>query len=146
MPDVMPAAMSAAETPVLLYDGECGFCARSVQFVLARESPDRRAALRFAPLQGEFGQRVRTQHPELQGVDSVVWYDPVTDRAQVRSAAGLAVLRHLRGIWGALATVGWMVPRPVRDAVYALIARNRHRLAGESCLVPAAGERVRFLQ
>jgi predicted DCC family thiol-disulfide oxidoreductase YuxK len=135
----------AAPTPVLLYDGDCGFCARSVQFVLARESPARRAQLRFAPLQGGFGQRVRTAHPSLQRVDSVIWYDPTRDEPLVRSAAGLAVLRHLGGPWRLLAALGALIPRALRDSIYDAIARNRHRLAGEACLVPSAEERARFL-
>lgn len=133
-------------TPVLLYDGDCGFCARSVQFVLARETPARRQGLRFALLQGTFGQQVRLAHPSLNGVDSVIWYDPARDVTLVRSAAGLAVLRHLGGWWGVLGAIGRWVPRPLRDGVYNAVARNRHRLAGEACLIPTASERARFLE
>lgn len=136
----------ADQAPVLLYDGDCGFCARSVQFVLARETPARRSALRFAPLQGAFGQCVRRAHPTLEGVDSVVWYDPQRDETRVRSGAGLAVLHHLGGIWTVAAMVGRLVPTPIRDAVYDWIARHRHRLAGEACLVPTTEERARFLE
>jgi predicted DCC family thiol-disulfide oxidoreductase YuxK len=134
-----------AHPPVLLYDGECGFCARSVQFVLAHERPGQRAGLRFAPLQGLFGQAVLRGAPALAGVDSVVWFAPATGETLVRSDAGLAVLRHLGGIWGLLGVVGRLIPRPLRDRAYDLIARNRHRLAGVSCLVPTAEERPRFL-
>jgi predicted DCC family thiol-disulfide oxidoreductase YuxK len=132
-------------SPVLLYDGDCGFCARSVQFVLARETPARRSALRFAPLQGAFGQGIRAAHRSLDDVDSVVWYDPARDAALVRSEAGLAVLRHLGGWWRLIALLGALVPRSIRDAVYSAIARNRHRLTGEACLMPSAHEHDRFL-
>ena len=81
----------------------------------------------------------------LDGVDSVIWYDPSRDAALVRSAAGLAVLRHLGGGWGVLAAIGGLVPRGLRDAIYNTVARNRHRLAGEACLIPTASERARFL-
>jgi hypothetical protein len=63
----------AESSPVLLYDGTCGFCAESVQLVLRH---DRRRTLRFAALQGAFGVDVRARHPELARVDSVVWVDP----------------------------------------------------------------------
>lgn len=132
-------------SPVLLYDGTCGFCARSVRFILARESPARRAHLRFAPLEGGFGQRLRTAHPALQRVNSVIWFDPTRDDLLVRSAAGLAVLRHLGGPWRLIAALGAIIPRALRDAVYDAIARNRHRISGEDCLVPKAEERGRFL-
>jgi predicted DCC family thiol-disulfide oxidoreductase YuxK len=124
------------ETPVLLYDGECGLCAGSVQFILRHEPVPRRAALRFAPLQSELGRQVRTRHPELADVDSVVWFEP---------PAGLAVLRHLGGLWGVLGALGWLVPRPLRDAVYRAIARRRFDLVAPACLLPTPEERGRFL-
>jgi predicted DCC family thiol-disulfide oxidoreductase YuxK len=135
------------QEPVLLYDGTCGFCAESVQLVLRH---DRRRTLRFASLQGEFGSRVRASHPELDGVDSVIWAEPGADRGTgrllVRSDAALRVARYLGG-WWRLALVARVLPRPVRDAAYDLIARHRHRLldSGVSCLVPAPEVRERFL-
>jgi hypothetical protein len=40
-----------------------------------------------------------------------------------------------------------IVPRPIRDAVYRLIATNRYRLFGkrEMCMLPTADIRARFL-
>ena len=51
------AAISEADRPtnVVFFDGVCGLCNRFVDFVLSR---DRRAAIRFAPLQGETARRV----------------------------------------------------------------------------------------
>ena len=134
-----------SEGPVLVYDGTCGFCAESVQLVLRH---DRRCTLRFAALQGEFGQHIRQQHPELDGVDSIIWVDPPVDGARVfvRSDAALRVARYLGG-WWRLALVFLPLPRALRDAGYNLIARHRHRLAGSgpSCLVPGPEVRERFL-
>ena len=133
--------------PVLLYDGTCGFCADSVQLVLRH---DRRKTLRFAPLQGALGARVREQHPELEGVDSMVWVelDAAGDPARVltRSDAGLRIARYLGG-WWRLAGAGYVVPRRLRDAAYDLVARHRHRLraGGPACLVPRPEDRARFL-
>ena len=137
----MPAA------PVLLYDGTCGFCAESVQLVLRH---DRRGSLRFAALQGAFGRAVRSRHPELDGVDSMVWVDPAQDgrseQALVRSDAALRVARYLGGPFH-LARVAGLLPRSVRDTAYALVARHRHRLTpgGPRCLVPPPDVRERFL-
>jgi predicted DCC family thiol-disulfide oxidoreductase YuxK len=141
----MPAVTD--DTAVLLYDGDCGLCAGSVQFVLRHESPGRRDRLRFAPLQGEYGARIRAAFPELNAVDSVVWYDPTGASATVlvRSAAALAVARHLGGVWAVLGTLGRLVPRPLRDALYDLVARNRLRLVAQACLLPRPDERARFL-
>jgi predicted DCC family thiol-disulfide oxidoreductase YuxK len=133
---------------ILLYDGTCGFCARSVQFVLDRER--RRHTLRFASLQGATGIEVRRRHPELSTVDSVIWLEvdsSARERAYVRSAGALRVMRYLGGSWSVLAAIGTIVPRFVRDPIYDLIARHRHELVGEaeSCLLPSAEQRARFI-
>ncbi len=132
--------------PVLLYDGTCGFCAESVQLVLRH---DPRGTLRFAPLQGKLGGTVRAAHPELEGADSMVWVEPAADgasRVLVRSEAGLRIARYLGGWWNLLRPLG-LVPRPLRDALYDVIARHRHRLlgTGQACLVPSPEVRGRFI-
>ena len=138
--------MNRAEPPVLLYDGTCGFCAESVQLVLRH---DRRGTLRFASLDGTFGRAVLARHPELARVDSMVWLDPARDhtpeRLFTRSSAALRVARYLGGFWR-LATVVGLMPRPVRDALYDLLARHRHQLTrgGRQCLVPTPDQRARF--
>jgi predicted DCC family thiol-disulfide oxidoreductase YuxK len=132
---------------VLLFDGTCGFCARSVQFVLDHERGAR--TLRFATLQGPLGDVARRDRPELAGVDSMVWYEPSAGGARVlvRSDAAIAVLRHLGGPWRWLAAAGRLVPRVVRDAAYDLVARNRYRIAGRgnACLLPTPEQRRRIV-
>jgi len=132
---------------VLLYDGTCGFCARSVQFVLSHERAG--GTLRFARLEGPLGTALRAQHPELAAVDSVLWFEPATvsspERILWRSSGALRVARYLGGIWSLLASLGALVPRPVRDAVYDWIARHRHELAADACLVPTPDQRARFI-
>lgn len=130
---------------VLLYDGGCGFCEASVALVLRH---DRRRTLRFGALGGAYGTAVRAQHAGLEGVDSVVWVEGsgATERVFVRSDAALRIARYLGG-WWALLGVFVLVPRVVRDGIYGLVARNRHRLARRpaGCLVPTEEERGRFL-
>lgn len=135
------------ESPILLYDGACGFCQASVQWVLRR---DRRRTVRFAPLQGAVGSAIRARHPELATADSVVWVeDPggPAERVAIKSAAAAEVLRYLGGGWGLL-RMAWIAPRALRDAVYDLVARHRHRLplGAEACLLPGPEERARFLE
>lgn len=141
--------MVTDDSPVLLYDGECGFCAGSVQFVLRHEAPRRRGALRFAPLQGQFGASVKAAHAELAHADSVLWVEPGgpghPPRVLTRSAASLSVLSHLGGVWHLLAVLGRVVPPILRDAVYNAIAARRFRIAAPACLLPTPEERQRFL-
>lgn len=136
---------SAAAGPVLLYDGACGFCGATVALVLRR---DRKGTLRFAPLGGAFARDVAARHPARAGADSVVWVEPAAagapERVLARSAAALRIASYLGGVW-TLALGAWLVPRPLRDAVYDLVARHRHRLSGAACFVPTPEVRARFL-
>jgi predicted DCC family thiol-disulfide oxidoreductase YuxK len=130
----------AIETPILFFDGTCGLCDRTVQFALARV---RTGTLHVAPLDGDTARTVLAPFAEaLAGVDSVVWYSNVpAPQVSVRSDAVVALLRALGGPWGTLATVLTVLPRGVRDAGYAFIARTRYRIFGRvtACgLWPAA--------
>ena len=135
-------------TPVLLYDGECGLCAGTVQFVLRHEPESRRAALRFAPLQGAFAASARVSNPHLHGVDSVVWFDAsrhASPDIRMKSDAVFAVLDHTGGAWRLLSIVGRLVPRALRDLVYDAIARRRASLVPAACVLPSPENRARFL-
>lgn len=134
---------------LLLYDGTCGFCAESVQFVLRHDR--RRRTLRFSSLQGPTASEIRSRHPELDVVDSVIWFEPAdaahAEQVLTKSSAVLRVLRYLGGVWRPLGVLAAIVPRALRDAVYDLIARHRHRLVrgGPACVIPTPEERGRFL-
>lgn len=137
----------SVDAPVLLYDGTCGFCNASVQFIIAR---DRRKTMKFAPLQSDVGQQVIGRHPELEGVDSVVYVNAVGDASQetvaVRSDAALAVCRYLGAPWS-WAGVARIVPARLRDAGYDLFARHRYRFFGrhDACMLPPRDVRDRFI-
>jgi predicted DCC family thiol-disulfide oxidoreductase YuxK len=131
--------------PVLLYDGVCGFCNKSVQLILDR---DRRGEMRFAALQSDYGAAIVERHPELRGVDSVVFVEREGggERVYTRSDAALKVASYLGGFWKVLLAAK-VVPRRVRDYFYDLFARNRYRLFGkyDSCMLPPPEVRSRFL-
>lgn len=132
-----------SEGPLLLYDGVCALCNGAVRFVLKR---DRSGAARFAPLQGETAAGRLAGHPELAGVDSMIWIDS-TGVLFTRSAAALAIARHVGGGWAALASVLGIVPASLRDALYDLVARTRYRIFGryDACPLPPPEHRSRFL-
>ena len=131
--------------PVLLYDGLCGFCDRTVQFVLAR---DPGGPMHFAPLQGEYARQVMAEHPALRDVDSLILVEAVAEPhlALVRSDAVLAIAGYLGWPWRA-AVVSRIVPRALRDWAYDLFARHRYRLFGryDACPLPSPGVRARFI-
>jgi predicted DCC family thiol-disulfide oxidoreductase YuxK len=141
------AGSISAHSALLLYDGTCGFCARSVQFVLRHEGPSR--ALRFASLDGPTGRALHARHPELASVDSLIWFVPADSRRDecilIRSDAVLTVATYLGGVWRVLGALGRLIPRFVRDAAYDWVARRRYRLVPRSCPVPKPEERKRFV-
>ncbi|MCP1847632.1 MULTISPECIES: thiol-disulfide oxidoreductase DCC family protein [unclassified Bradyrhizobium] len=127
---------------VILYDGVCIFCSRWVRFVIARDTARR---FRFTPIQSGYGTRLAKSF----GIDPD---DPDTNAvvhggvAYMKSDAALTVLSHLPG-WRWTRTL-FAVPKPLRDAVYSLIARNRYRIFGkyETCFLPDADMRARVLE
>lgn len=141
--------MSQSEVnPIVFYDGVCGLCNSLVQFLLKR---DRHARLRFASLQSDIAAKVLNQHgidpTDLDTVHVVVDYQRPEERVLNRSDAILRAGRELGGVWQVLATVAQVIPRPLRDAVYRFVARNRYRVFGkyESCMLPDPSQRDRFL-
>lgn len=135
------------EHPVLLYDGLCGFCDTTVQFILAR---DRAGVMRFAPLQGEFAQDALRQHPALRDVDSLIVVNhgtsPSAATLLVRSEAALAIADYLGWPWRA-AVIFRLVPRFLLDGAYDLFARHRYRIFGrhDACPLPRPEFRARFV-
>ncbi|MBC8009004.1 MAG: DUF393 domain-containing protein [Burkholderiales bacterium] len=132
--------------PVLLYDGECGLCNAVVRFLLREDAT---GVLRFAPLQGAFGQAtLRRLGLPTADFDSLVFLpDADGDVHQLRTAGALAVLDVVGGVWRAAAKIGRVVPAPIRDAGYKIVARLRYRLFGEyvPTPLPDAGWAGRFI-
>lgn len=126
---------------LLFFDGVCGFCSRSVDFVLAR---DRRSIFQFAPLQGETARQLLPP-ADVDDLNSMVLL--VEGRSFCKSSAAVRVLWRLGFGWRLLSVFAWLVPLPLRDLVYDLVARNRYRLFGkhETCRMPTPAERSRFL-
>ena len=134
--------MEAPANPIVLFDGVCNLCNRSVQTILRH---DRQARFRFASLQSPLGEKLRDDFGiDREKVDSVIlveggrWYQ--------ESNAALRIANGLGGLWK-LFGVFRLIPRPLRDAAYRLIARNRYRWFGktETCWVPTPELRGRFL-
>ncbi len=127
---------------VMVFDGLCGFCSDTVRLVLKM---DRRGIVRFTPVQSPYGRLLCARH----GVDPD---DPSTflfidrGRSLAASDAILALLGRMERPWRWLRLLA-IIPRPLRDASYRLIARNRYRLRGRlaTCLVPDAHVRARFI-
>lgn len=128
--------------PVLLFDGVCNLCNASVQWVLRH---DRHGIFQFAALQSETGQSLlRKWGRPVEDFDSVVLVDG--DRLLLHSDVPLEIARRIGGGWQLL-YVFKIVPRPLRDAVYHWVARNRYRWFGRKaeCMLPRPEWKGRFI-
>lgn len=128
--------------PVVLFDGVCNLCNGIVKFSLQR---DRNGILRFASLQSDAGKALLREHGiDESQMDTFVFVE--NGKAFTRSTAGLKLFRSFGIPWSLLYAL-IIVPRPLRDAVYNWIARNRYRWFGkeESCMIPSPEVRARFL-
>jgi predicted DCC family thiol-disulfide oxidoreductase YuxK len=127
--------------PVVLYDGQCGLCHRSVKFLIARDG----GQLYYAPLQGETAAALRARHPEIPDtLESVVLVDG--DRVHLRSKAFLHGARYLTRPWRWAYALRWL-PGFVLDLGYRLIARLRYRIWGklDSCQRPSVEQQAKLL-
>ena len=136
----------SAGGPVMVFDGQCHLCSRTVQFVLKHErktAPEK--ALRFAPIQGQTGRRLALEN----GVDPD---DPssfllIADGTTYLKADGaVRTARYLRWPWS-WGRAGVVLPGRFRAWLYDRVARNRYRLFGRSdaCMLPPPGTAQRFL-
>jgi predicted DCC family thiol-disulfide oxidoreductase YuxK len=133
--------LASQSSSIIFFDGVCNFCNASVHFIIRH---DRTGAFRFAPLQSNIGRQVLSRFPELQRVESIVLVEG--GRCYIESSAVLRIAKQLDGFWKAIYVLK-IVPRPLRDAVYRMIAKNRYRWFGkqEACMVPTKEIRERFL-
>ena len=135
MVDILPARL-------VLFDGVCNLCNGSVQFIIRH---DPKGAFFFASLQSDTGQRVLNDLGlSATEMDSFVY---VRDgKAFKRSTAALLVAKDIGGFTSLLFAF-IVVPSPLRDLVYRLIARYRYSWFGkkESCMVPTPELKSRFL-
>jgi predicted DCC family thiol-disulfide oxidoreductase YuxK len=127
---------------VILYDGVCVFCSRWVRFVAVRDVERR---FRFTAIQSGYGTRLARAFgidPDDPDTNAVVHGGKVL----FKSDAALTVLSHLPG-WRWVRVLR-LVPKPFRDALYNLVARNRYRIFGkyETCFVPDAELRARVME
>jgi predicted DCC family thiol-disulfide oxidoreductase YuxK len=131
-------------TAVVLFDGVCNLCSASVRFIVER---DPGAYFKLASIQSDAGQRLFREHGLVVPLGDPTSIVLIEDgRVYERSTAALRIARRLRGIWK-LAWAFIVVPRPLRDAMYDVVAKHRYRWFGktDACMVPSPELRARFL-
>ncbi len=123
---------------IILFDGVCNLCNAAVKFIIKR---DPQAVFKFASLQSEVANKYLQSSDEMGSVILIAG-----DHIYKESEAALKIARQLSGGWP-LFYVFIIIPRPIRDSVYKVIARNRYKWFGKKdhCMVPTEDLKVRFL-
>lgn len=128
---------------VLFFDGDCGFCSKSVRCVYQYDSS---GVIDFAPLQGSLAGKLGLRKYAEKGGGSMVILRESDGVMFTKGDAWIELGRALGGVWAGLASVFSLFPKLARDWVYDLIAKNRYRLAGTGnhCALPEEGLRKRM--
>jgi predicted DCC family thiol-disulfide oxidoreductase YuxK len=111
---------------IILFDGECGLCCSLIKFIQKRKY---RVKFRYIALQSGEGEKILKEYGlSALGLTSVVYIR--NNHCYLKSTAVLFILKDLGGLWQALYILR-VIPKPVRDAVYNLVSKNRHRFIGK---------------
>ena len=130
------------EIKIVFYDGGCGFCNRSVQFILRKNTT--KPFIYFASLQSDFAQNFFAKHNEpLPDLSSLVFFDSNT--FYYKSTGALRIGTYLKS-YRVICKIGLITPRFIRDFIYDIIAKNRNRIASKlTCDILSEEERHRFI-
>ena len=127
---------------IVLFDGTCAFCEGSVRFIARRDAS---GYFRFGASQSPQAAALLQQYGiSRETARSIVLIED--QQVYLRSTASLRIARRLPFPWRITGILLW-VPRPLRDAAYAVVAAIRHRMAGPSnaCEVPPPEIRARMI-
>lgn len=134
--------MNRIENPIVVFDGVCNLCEDSVSFIIARD-PD--AKFKFVPAQSPVGRDLQDRY----GIDAIEDETVILikgDKVYTHSDAGLEIAKDLKGLWKYL-HYAKVVPRPIRNGIYSIIAENRYNWFGQKneCMLPSLDIKARFL-
>lgn len=127
---------------IIVFDGVCNWCNAWVNFIIHH---DTHRKFKFGTLQSEHAQRI-LKELHFRTEDFATFLLLEHGRVFTKSTAALKIARHLSGLWPILYFC-IVIPRPLRDVVYDLVARHRYKWMGktETCRVPMSDERERFV-
>ena len=112
------------ERDYLLLDGDCGLCHRLATFIDKRVGKEK--DLGYRPiLSGDAQKMIATFPKKQQDADSV--YLVRNGKSYIRSAAGIRCLLYMKWYYAMLFPIFWLIPLPIRDMGYRIIAKYRHK-------------------
>ncbi|MEM6719334.1 MAG: DCC1-like thiol-disulfide oxidoreductase family protein [Bacteroidota bacterium] len=129
---------------IILFDGDCNLCNNFINFIIDRDDNN---VFLFTPLQSSTGvQILKNVDAYSAELDSIVLYDPATQKIKKKSSAAISIISTFGGFWS-LMRAFLILPNFINNAVYDLIAKNRYRWFGKSnsCRIPTPELMQKFL-
>ncbi|MDA7802954.1 DUF393 domain-containing protein [Crocinitomix sp.] len=124
---------------IVFYDGDCGFCNSSVQFILEKK----KAVFHFLPLQSPIAQKILDEHNTTINLDTIYYLR--SGKLYDRSSAALQIARGLRGGYP-LFFGFYLIPKFLRDPFYNVIAKIRHKIKAGYCMIPTTEDQQYFIK
>ena len=132
--------METKNAKLVLYDGDCGFCNRSVAFILRNE---RSSSIQFAPLQSKKTIALFEQN-NWEAPNLSTFYLIQNGKKFERSAAAFEVVKELKAPYRWLG-IFRIIPRRITDWMYDQVAKRRQRISKGFCVMPTPEQRQRFI-
>ena len=132
--------MNESTQQVVLFDGICNLCNKSVQFILRYEKT---ATLKFTPLQSDAARQILSSFQNEIITDSVLLVE--NNHLYQQSTAALLIAKKLKYFWVLYPLI--YIPKKIRDSIYKYVAKNRYQWFGkrETCMIPDKDLTQRFL-
>jgi predicted DCC family thiol-disulfide oxidoreductase YuxK len=109
---------------ILLMDGDCGLCSKLANFLHPRLS--QRNSIKFLSNSSEVGKLIISKLPKRQQVADTV-YLVRNGKCYIKSAAAIRCLIYMKWHYKILFPIAWIWPLPLRNIIYAIIAKYRHK-------------------
>lgn len=127
---------------IVLFDGVCNLCNSSVQLIIRNDKKD---FFRFAALQSETGKKLLQEAGLPEGfLQTFVYFEK--GKFYTQSTAALKISKHLDGAWKLFYPL-LIIPAPIRNFFYRLIASNRYKFFGkkDECMIPTPNLKQKFI-
>ncbi|WP_163100736.1 thiol-disulfide oxidoreductase DCC family protein [Peribacillus alkalitolerans] len=126
---------------IVLFDGDCGVCNRSIQFILRHEKGN---VFLFAPIESSIGQQLMSKYRIPSDLNSVIFIEK--GKFYSKSTAAFKICKYFKPPWNLLFLFSF-IPSSIRDIFYMVVARNRYKWfrKSDSCILLTPETRKKFL-
>ncbi len=107
---------------IIIYDGECIFCSRSITFLTKRDLKDKFEYLSYSSNRAK--ELLERNGLDFTHEQFIVYFN--SNKFYTRSRAVLEILKDLGGLWN-LVFIIVIIPPFIRNYLYNIIAKNRNR-------------------